>query len=121
MNCLKCGKQTHEQQVFCPDCLRVMEKYPVAPGATVQLPQRDTAAPKKDPVKPHRTQSEIILRMRSTIRWLWMTVAILLVMLCITALILAHHFYKDAQTQNIGRNYTAVESTTDVSRETSDR
>ena len=31
MNCMKCGRETENEAVFCPDCLQIMEKYPV-PG-----------------------------------------------------------------------------------------
>ena len=40
MNCMKCGKTTTNEQVFCDDCLQVMAKHPVKPGTPVYLPQR---------------------------------------------------------------------------------
>ena len=40
MACLKCGKKTRDEQVFCPDCLGVMEAYPVKPILHIQLPNR---------------------------------------------------------------------------------
>ena len=40
MNCLKCGRETVSEQVFCEDCLAEMEKYPVKPGTAVKLPER---------------------------------------------------------------------------------
>lgn len=38
MNCMKCGKETQQEQIFCPECLAEMEKYPVKPGIVVQIP-----------------------------------------------------------------------------------
>lgn len=38
LNCLKCGREIEEGQVFCNDCLVQMAKYPVKPGTAVQLP-----------------------------------------------------------------------------------
>ena len=40
MNCLKCGRETVSEQVFCEKCLLEMEKYPVKPGTAVKLPDR---------------------------------------------------------------------------------
>lgn len=44
LNCLKCGREIEEGQVFCNDCLVQMAKYPVKPGTAVQLPSRGSAA-----------------------------------------------------------------------------
>lgn len=38
MNCMKCGRESGPEQVFCADCLAEMEKYPVKPGTVVMLP-----------------------------------------------------------------------------------
>ena len=51
MNCMKCGREIEETQVFCPECLTEMEKYPVKPGTVVQLPTRSTAAPVRKPAR----------------------------------------------------------------------
>ncbi len=40
MNCIKCGRETQNEQIFCFDCLAEMEKYPVKPGTAVKLPER---------------------------------------------------------------------------------
>ena len=40
MYCLKCGREVYEDQVFCSDCIAVMEKYPVKPGTVILLPKR---------------------------------------------------------------------------------
>ena len=45
MNCMKCGREIEEGQVFCIDCLKDMEKYPVRPGTAVHLPKRPTYSP----------------------------------------------------------------------------
>lgn len=47
MYCLRCGKETPEEHVFCESCLQAMEQYPVKPGIPVQLPNRPVAAPSK--------------------------------------------------------------------------
>ena len=48
MHCLKCGKQTKSEHVFCPGCLTVMEAYPVKPDVHIQLPKdANRESPKK--------------------------------------------------------------------------
>lgn len=48
MACLKCGKKTTDEQVFCPACLAVMEAYPVKPTMHISLPNRkDRTLPKR--------------------------------------------------------------------------
>ena len=51
MNCMKCGREIEETQVFCAECLAEMEKYPVKPGTVVQLPARSTTVPIRKPVR----------------------------------------------------------------------
>ena len=41
MNCMKCGREVEDGQVFCPACQEDMEKYPVRPGTVVLLPKRE--------------------------------------------------------------------------------
>ena len=41
MNCLKCGQNIAEDQLFCESCLEVMKRYPVKPNIAIQLPHRD--------------------------------------------------------------------------------
>ena len=38
MYCLRCGKETEGEKVFCASCLESMEKYPVKPGQPIVLP-----------------------------------------------------------------------------------
>lgn len=48
MACLKCGKKTEGEQVFCPACLTVMEAHPVKKDVHIQLPNRkERALPKR--------------------------------------------------------------------------
>ena len=43
MYCMKCGKETQADQVFCERCLQVMDAYPVKPDAAIHLPRRNPA------------------------------------------------------------------------------
>ena len=111
MNCMKCGREISDEQVFCNDCLAVMDAYPVPPDAVVRIPRR---AP-RSPEKKYREVSakEQILQLRSTIRWLVLTVTVLTVVLILTTAMLLHQLDKPSApkpTGNpLGRNYTTVQ------------
>ena len=45
MYCLKCGKDTKGEQIFCDDCLAVMDAYPVKSDTPIHLPKRSTQQP----------------------------------------------------------------------------
>ena len=85
MNCMKCGQKVKGQQVFCEDCLAIMETYPVKPGTPIQLPPPPPKNPapvkvnKRRPKKPE----EIILQLRSKVRLL--TLALIVAMLAFIA------------------------------------
>ena len=57
MNCMKCGKEILEQQVFCDHCLQVMEAYPVKPDAAIQLPNRQLDASQRKGVNRKKSVS----------------------------------------------------------------
>lgn len=111
MNCLKCGKETQEAQVFCGDCLQIMDSYPVAPGTAIHLPHRESAAQeKKPPRRRELTAAETISQLRGMIRWLTATVAILSVLLCLIAGLLIHTLDDPSGSGTIGRNYTTTDT-----------
>ena len=75
MRCMKCGRDTENEQVFCESCREIMAKYPVKPGTVVQLPHRDQQIQKKQTIRRHVTLSveEQIKRLRRSVRYylLW--------------------------------------------------
>ena len=81
MNCVKCGRETTEERVFCDECLRGMEEYPVKPGTAVHIPSRTEAEetrkaqPKRRSV---RTLSEQVLRLKKKVLRLRVLAAVLL-------------------------------------------
>ncbi len=40
MYCLRCGKDTQDENVFCQACIGTMEQHPIKPGTPVQLLHR---------------------------------------------------------------------------------
>ena len=109
MNCMKCGADTPEGQVFCDHCLSVMEQYPVKPGAHIHLPkQAEASEPAKKPTKKKRTPSpeEQIAALKLKVRRLRRRVVILVFVLCVVASFLALSLYQQRTSPTTGKNYT---------------
>ena len=72
MNCMKCGRKIKDRQVFCEECLAIMETYPVKPGTPIQLPPPPpkNAPPAKANKKRPKKPEEQIQQLRIRIRWL---------------------------------------------------
>ena len=107
MNCMKCGRETQNESVFCPDCLMDMEKYPVRPGTVVQLPRRREVSAVKKPQKRHIPSAEEQVR---SLRRYVMILTVLLIA-CITAIALMFrptmHYVRDEHFE-IGQNYSSI-------------
>lgn len=108
MNCLKCGKDTAGEQVFCPDCLAVMDRYPVKPGTAIQLPQRELAEPtKKQPSRKRGSKPEdVILQQKRLIRWLMALLVVLSLLLSFASGALIYLSTRSTQSVPTGQNYT---------------
>lgn len=110
MNCMRCGKETTGNNVFCPECLAEMEKYPVKPGTVIQIPVR-SAEP--EPRKPARRKKEPpievqLASMRSLVRNLTaMVIASVTALAVVTGMLLYVLFQPDPADQvPMGRNYS---------------
>ena len=79
MACLKCGRDTAEGQVFCPDCLAQMTRYPVQPGTIIQIPNRKSSAQRRTAKRRSLTPEEQVKLLRARLRTL--TVLFLVVLL----------------------------------------
>ena len=110
MNCMKCGRETENNRVFCQDCLLEMEKYPVLPGSVVLLPRRRESSATKKTVKRHvLTAEEQIASLRK-----WVITLIILLAVCVAAIALmikpTLHYALDEHVE-VGQNYSSVTST----------
>jgi hypothetical protein len=111
VNCLKCGVKTQDDHAFCDSCLEVMARYPVKPGTVVQLPRRSRFAEQRRAVrrKPEPEPEEQIIAQRRIIKWMAITIAVLVLLLCICGIsiynLLGHDISIDPPT---GRNYSTV-------------
>lgn len=110
MNCLRCGRDTAEQQVFCDTCLADMARHPVKPDVAIYLPNRKPKeAPKKTPHKRRRehTAEEMVVILRKRVRFLTALVLILIMMLSAAAagVWFAHKQGAGIKIPNIGQNF----------------
>lgn len=110
MNCLRCGRETEEEEAFCLDCQKEMAKNPVDPNAVVILPSRKQSLPRK-PVKrklPPEDQIKILKRRVHIFTCLF--VAALLAAICLSI-----PFIRDLGKEKfqIGQNYSTVKHSTE--------
>lgn len=109
MNCMKCGTQIPDEQVFCDHCLSVMDQYPVKPDVHIHLPKRaeEMEAPKK-PAKKKRTISpeEQISVLKMKVLRLRLVAVILAFVICVVGAFLALKLYESYAASITGRNYT---------------
>ena len=108
MYCLKCGRETTEQHVFCDGCLQGMACYPVKPDTPIQLPQRGAAQPPKKNARTKRpvsAEEQLALLKRRNRRLVWGVIALSLVAL-LSLLWLLRPDQPLPQESRMGRNYT---------------
>lgn len=113
MHCLKCGKETKDDQVFCEGCLASMEQYPVKPGTPVQMPHTEQrqVSKKQTSRRPALSQEEQIVFLKILVRRLLLVTGALLVLLALTVGMLLHNILAKPEAHAIGRNYTTIGST----------
>mgnify|MGYP003321098003 CR=1 FL=1 len=111
MNCLRCGKEIQQPQVFCDDCLANGQRHPVKPDVLVRLPSRPSdsgkAPVKKEPPSPEKQIATLSRRNKH------LTVALLcsLLALALSAVFLFHAYEEpEAPVPDIGKNYSTVSS-----------
>lgn len=115
MNCMKCGVEIPEKQVFCDRCLAAMAEYPVKPDSHIHLPKREDATdPAKRAIKKKRAPSteEKITALRVKLIRLRLAAIILFLLLCVLSALFGVHVYEDMNAQPAtGQNYTIDTST----------
>ncbi len=112
MECLKCGIEIDSGHTFCDECVAQMAKHPIKPGTPVHLPIRPTTHEKAAARTRERTPSQAIAELRRMIRWLTVTIAVLSLLLCATAVFLLHTLDAQSENNRPGRNYTVDTSNT---------
>ena len=113
MSCLKCGRETDGEQMFCALCLEEMERYPVNPSTAVRIPRRE---PEEEPKKiqpkrkPAPSPSEQILRLKKKVGRLRMALAVMLLICGLLCFVVAQAVMELDFQRLLGQNYTAVET-----------
>ncbi len=107
MGCLKCGGNTADKQVFCKDCLDVMQQYPVKQDTPIQLPAREYAThEKKATPRREQTPAEQLGLLRRMVKWLVAIIVLLSLLLSLTGMLLIHTLNAGTSSNTIGQNYT---------------
>ena len=123
MNCMKCGREIDEPQVFCPDCLAEMEKYPVKPGTVVQLPYRPTYQTVKKLSQRRKPALSLEDQVKYLRRWVWALVMALV--LAISLLAGMVYMTWKQQTEKVerlpGQNYSSATSATNSTNQNTQR
>ena len=58
MQCLRCGRETEDEHVFCFLCEAVMMKHPVKPNTVVNIPERSVRSRNSQPRRQQRQEEE---------------------------------------------------------------
>ncbi len=107
MQCLRCGREVTEGQVFCCACADLMAKHPVNPNTVVTLPERSLRERTNAPRKPQRTEEDTdhlhhtILQLR-----LWICMLMAALMLCVA--FLTWQELSQEKKPAIGQNYNSI-------------
>jgi hypothetical protein len=110
MNCLKCGAETQDRQVFCPKCQESMKAYPVRPDTPVSIPVRKATAPSKKPAPRQPKPEEIIQRLRRRVTALTITALVLLAALGISLFGMYQLWQNQDDGPALGQNYSTSPS-----------
>lgn len=110
MNCMKCGRETDVNQVFCEECLTEMDKYPVKPGVVVQIPSQ----PEKKQAHHRRvivTAEEQVKHLKKRNHGLILTLVMMAAVVVFLAM-LSFKLLEEAGVHKIlGQNYSVAVST----------
>ena len=111
MNCMKCGRELKEGQVFCDECLEGMEKEPVKINTPVLIPAQPKDAPTHR--RPVMNPEEEVKRLEKINQNLILFLILTTVAMILFALGLFHQEVL-AVVDDLGRNYNVVETVTNA-------
>lgn len=107
MQCLRCGREITEDQVFCSGCLDMMQQHPVKPNTVVTIPERPARIRAANPRKPVRIEDNSV-QLRRTILQLRLWVCLLMAALMICVAFLTWQELSQPPEPSIGQNYTSI-------------
>lgn len=108
MICMKCGRDTQSEEVFCAECLEDMRAHPVKVDTRVNITPRNVQKRIDSPTRevPDNSQAEIqnLKRKIRNLRGLLLCCILLLA----AVLAFAGWYYVNDDTPAIGQNYSTV-------------
>ena len=111
MYCLRCGRETQDDHVFCDSCQETMKKYPVRPGTAVTLPHRkENSLQKKQKRHAAPALQDQVKKLKKQRRRLRVLVTCLILALIAAIGSLIYVLYR-RQPPKPGQNYVVVETT----------
>ena len=113
MQCMRCGRDVESGEVFCEECHRDMEAYPVKPGTVVLLPQyTQYSQPKRVPVRivPPEEQIRKLKKRNKVLGWILAVTALVAAASTWVAIFL---FAEYDEKLLPGQNYSVVGSKTE--------
>ena len=112
MNCMKCGRETAGDAVFCSDCLEHMEHHPVPANTLVYVPtEKDRAAVKKhSTIRPVITAEDQIKRLNKRLHVMGLLFALAFGAAVFLGLLSLDTLHELNVSNLIGKNYTAITS-----------
>ena len=112
VNCMKCGRETKEDAVFCKECLDHMARHPVPPNTLVYVPtEKDLAATKKYTVsRSVVTAEEQIKRLNRKVQTLGLLLALALGVAIFFGLLSADALHELSVADFMGKIYQTITS-----------
>lgn len=114
MNCMKCGRETKSDAVFCQDCLEHMERHPVPEHMLAYVPsEKDRAAAAKKHTTPHIVASaeDQVKRLKREGDMLRLMVILFALLSMFLGIVSMETLNELKLSQFIGKNYTTVVAT----------
>ena len=114
MNCMKCGRETKSDVVFCRECLEHMERHPIAENMLVYVPtEKDRAAAVKKTTVAHPVVSaeDQVKRLHRKVEILRLLLILFMGASLFFGVLSAETLHELKLTNLIGKNYTAVVAT----------
>lgn len=107
MHCLRCGRETDDERVFCFLCESVMVKQPVKANTVVTIPQRPVRSRTAAVRKPQKAEDDTAQLRRTILQLrLWVCMLMAALMLCVGILTWQELAREDKPA--IGQNYTSI-------------
>ena len=116
VNCMKCGRETQADAVFCEDCLDHMERHPVPPNMLVYVPsEKDRHSVKKHGTgTPIITAEDQIKHLNKKIHSQRLVIALFFCVIMFLTLLSMDVVHELNVSKFAGKNYTSITSSATV-------